>query len=368
MSKTLSAFSPWSRHISKTVPSRRYFSETISLRKTIPRLVAVAKEYTTREAFRTRSYDLQKPVVFGRDQGSPAANLPALENWFTTDEDDPKYSTTQTQTENSQQPLSRHFRRFRNPMVTYEIYAPTQGQKDSLVMFRDSLDRDVHDDAIVRNWDNCFSREDTVDDLHKGIINDTPKRDFYRFTAPLRLFNKIYHYNRVLRSMKLPIISAYIAQCPIGDLPRPLQDDLPTPQIIKSVGKGDMYDSSIWLGIAPTYTPLHRDPNPNFFCQLFGTKIIRLMLPKAGDAFFGEMQARMHKTDNGRLRTEDMMQGEERKNLHSAIWDDDKTPGGVFEVVLEPGDSMFIPSHYWHSVKSAGWAGEVNCSVNWWFR
>ncbi|KAF9768397.1 hypothetical protein IL306_014295 [Fusarium sp. DS 682] len=327
-------------------------------------LVAIAKEYTTTEAFRTRSYDLEKPVVFGRDQGSPAANLPALENWFENEHD--PYSTTQTQ--GPRQPLTWHFRRFRHPMVTYEIYAPTQKQKDSLVMFRDSLDRDIHDDVIARNWDNCFSPQDTVDNSLKGIINDTPNRDFYRFTAPLRLFNKIYHFNKVLVSMKLPRISVYIAQCSIGSLPKTLQDDLPTPQLIKSVGKGDMYDSSIWLGIVPTYTPLHRDPNPNFFCQLSGTKIIRLMLPKAGDAFFSEMQAKMQKTGNGRLRTEDMMQGEEREKLHSAIWQDDKTPAGVFEVVLEPGDSMFIPSHYWHSVKSAGWDGEVNCSVNWWFR
>lgn len=364
MSKVLSTFSPWSRHIPKTVPLCRCFSETISPRKGIPRLVAVAEEYTTTEAFRSRSFELEKPVVFGKDQGSPAANLPALENWF-IDEEDPYYTTHTT---TPRQPLSWHFRRFRNPMVTYEIYAPSQKQKDSLVMFRDSLDRDIHDDAIARSWDNCFNQEAMVDGVLDETVNNIVNRVFYRFTAPLRLFNKIYHFNKVLLSMGLPRISVYIAQCSIGDLPKTLQDDLPTPEIIKFVGKGDIYDSSIWLGLVPTYTPLHRDPNPNFFCQLSGNKVLRLMLPKSGDALFGEIQAKMEKTDNGRLRTEDMMQGEEREMLHDAVWGDDKAPVGLFEVVLEPGDSMFIPAHYWHSVKSVGWDGEVNCSVNWWFR
>ncbi|KAF5648398.1 hypothetical protein F52700_1090 [Fusarium sp. NRRL 52700] len=347
MTKTLSALSPWSRHASKTAPSCRYFSQTISPRrgmpkKGIPRLVAVAKEYTTTEAFRTRSFELKKPVVFAKDQGSPAANLPALENWFMDEEE--LYRTANTNT--PRQPLSRHFRRFRHPIVTYEIYAPSQKQKDSLVMFRDSLDRDVHDDAVVRSWDNCFNQEAVVDGVVDETVNNIANRDFYRFTAPLRLFNK----------------------CPIEDLPMSLQDDLPTPKILKSVGRGDIYGTSIWLGFVPTYTPLHRDPNPNFFCQLFGNKVLRLMLPKPGQALFGEIQAKMEKTDNGRLRTEDMMQGEEREKLHDAVWGDSEAPAGLFEVVLEPGDSMFIPAGYWHSVKSVGWTGEVNCSANWWFR
>ncbi|KAF5982274.1 hypothetical protein FCOIX_3800 [Fusarium coicis] len=369
MSKVLSPFSAWTRHISKTVPLCRCSSQKISPRKGIPRkgiprLVAVAEEYTTTEAFRTRSFELEKPVVFAKDQGSPAANLPALENWF-MDEEEP-YHTANTKT--PRQPLSRHFRRFRNPMVTYEIYAPSQKQKDSLVMFRDSLDRDVHDDAIVRSWDNCFNQEAVVDGVVDETVNNIANRDFYRFTAPLRLFNKIYHFNKVLLSMKLPRISLYIAQCPIEDLPKDLQDDLPTPKILKFVGKGDIYGTSIWLGLVPTYTPLHRDPNPNFFCQLSGDKVLRLMLPKAGQALFGEIQAKMAKTDNGRLRTEDMMQGEEREKLHDAVWGENEAPAGLFEVVLEPGDSMFIPAGYWHSVKSVGWDGEVNCSANWWFR
>jgi hypothetical protein len=33
------------------------------------------------------------------------------------------------------------------------------------------------------------------------------------------------------------------------------------------------------IGHPPTYTPLHRDPNPNIFVQLAGEKVVRLLAP-----------------------------------------------------------------------------------------
>ena len=104
--------------------------------------------------------------------------------------------------------------------------------------------------------------------------------------------------------------SIYLAQCPLSTLPDSMQADLPTPEIVSKAGKGDIYDSSLWLGRPPTYTPLHRDPNPNFFLQLAGAKVIRLFPPQVGDAMFGAAQEILQNKDgSAAFRGEEMMRG-----------------------------------------------------------
>ncbi|RGP61830.1 lysine-specific demethylase 8 [Fusarium longipes] len=244
-------------------------------------------------------------------------------------------------------------------MVPYEIYASTDAQKESVALFRDYLEKEqTQDKTITRSWDSCFT----------DSIND---QEFFQLYAPLHLFTKVLDFNNDVRKKGLQGISIYIAQCSIADLPQALQEDIPTPGIVKYAGKGDIYGSSIWLGIVPTYTPLHRDPNPNIFCQLSGTKVVRLMAPKAGDWLFGQIQAGLRRSGNSRIRTDEMMQGEERQKLYQAVWETDPNspvPPGTYEAILNPGDAMFIPTHYWHSVKSVGESGDLNASVNWWFR
>ncbi|RMD44720.1 hypothetical protein DV735_g392, partial [Chaetothyriales sp. CBS 134920] len=121
------------------------------------------------------------------------------------------------------------------------------------------------------------------------------------------------------------VVSIYLAQCPLTSLPDVLQADLPTPELVLKAGKGDVYASSLWLGHASAataaYTPLHRDPNPNLFLQLAGCKEIRLLPPEVGDV--------------------------------------------LFDAVREE-EALFIPKHWWHSVKGVG--GGVTASANWWFR
>ncbi|KAF5670600.1 lysine-specific demethylase 8 [Fusarium heterosporum] len=348
MNKVFSASPPWTRYLPRIVPSCRYVTETtMPSKENVVKLDQELEEHTTFDMFRKRAFEPKKPVLFAKDRGAPTSLLPALDKWFT--EDSQCNSTT----------LSRHFNQFHDAMVTYEIYAPTSVQRESLELFRESLSNGgTQDEAILRCWDLCFA--------------DSPRdNEFFRLHAPLRLFIKILEFNEVLQMRNLPRISIYIAQSSITDLPSALQEDIPTPELVKQAGKGDIYGSSIWLGITPTYTPLHRDPNPNLFCQLHGTKVIRLMPPKVGDRLFSLIQTELHRSGSSRIRTEEMMQGEERDKLHSAVWETDHdkpVPRGTLEAVLNPGDAMFIPSHYWHSVKSVGNIGQLNGSVNWWFR
>jgi len=163
-------------------------------------------------------------------------------------------------------------------------------------------------------------------------------------------------------------LELYIAQSSLTDLPEALRVDLTTPELVLRAGRGDIYNSSIWLGTEPTYTPLHRDPNPNLFCQLCSHKVARLLPPAQGDRLFFEVQARLRQQANSRIRTTAMMEGKEREVLREAIWGGDTLAEGLYEAELGPGDALFIPKGWWHSVKSRESEGQLNGSVNWWFR
>jgi hypothetical protein len=166
---------------------------------------------------------------------------------------------------------------------------------------------------------------------------------------------------------EVPSATIYIAQASLPDLPKRMRDDLPTPELVLTAGKGDVYDSSIWLGQAPTYTPLHKDPNPNLFVQLAGRKCVRLYAPKAGNRIFSEVQEMIGGSGTASMRGEEMMQGEERRVLEKVVWGDERDEGPEgWEAELESGDALFIPKGWWHSVKGLGEG--INGSVNWWFR
>jgi hypothetical protein len=165
----------------------------------------------------------------------------------------------------------------------------------------------------------------------------------------------------------LPTAKIYIAQASLSGLPRLMQADLPTPEIVLRAGKGDIYDSSIWLGQAPTYTPLHRDPNPNLFVQLAGKKVVRLYEPRAGNAVFSKVQEQIGGNACATMRGEEMMQGEEKELLEKEVWSDGQdATGGGWQAELDAGDALFIPKGWWHSIKGLGHG--MNGSVNWWFR
>jgi hypothetical protein len=165
----------------------------------------------------------------------------------------------------------------------------------------------------------------------------------------------------------IPTARIYIAQASLTDLPSAMCADLPTPELVLKAGKGDVYDSSIWLGQAPTYTPLHRDPNPNLFVQLAGKKVVRLYEPRAGNAVFSKVQEAIGGSASATMRGEEMMQGREKELLEKEVWSDGEDKiGGAWQAELEAGDALFIPKGWWHSVKGLG--DGINGSVNWWFR
>lgn len=191
---------------------------------------------------------------------------------------------------------------------------------------------------------------------------------FQQFEAPLEMMIRASKYNKTRTNPLECIKELYIAQSDIRDLPPALMEDLPTPDFVRQAGRGDIYGSSIWLGLQPTYTPLHADPNPNLFCQLVGSKAVRLMPPRSGSSTYARVRQTLGSAGSSRFRGTEMMDGPERDELHRVVWVAPEAAQELQHVVLEPGDSLFIPRRWWHSVTSVGDEAVINASANWWFR
>lgn len=201
-------------------------------------------------------------------------------------------------------------------------------------------------DAVVAQEYSYFPEQSSREATAVGTL-------FSRQERPLSGF--LYWVKDLSSDGKIRI---YLAQACVSALPSKMRDDLPTPEFVTKAGRGDIYDASIWLGISPTYTPLHFDPNPNLFVQLAGHKTVRLLPPDAGHKIFVNMQNSLGKMSSAKFRGEEMMMGEEGRLFEDVIWNDethgDKAASFGFEAQLAQGDGLFIPKGWWHSVKGTG--------------
>ncbi|KAB8201170.1 hypothetical protein BDV34DRAFT_203316 [Aspergillus parasiticus] len=188
---------------------------------------------------------------------------------------------------------------------------------------------------------------------------DNDDISFRQFHAPLSLF---LEWMRTAEEQPQSI-RLYLAQCQLSDLPQTLRGDFATPELVSQAGNGDVYDTNVWIGYPPTYTPLHRDPNPNLFVQLAGRKVVRLIGPDDGQVLFASVRRQLGRSGNREaavFRGSEMMQGRERTLLEKEVWDEGLDTASSerkyvgYEAQLEAGDGMFIPKGWWHSIKGVG--------------
>ncbi|KAH7028367.1 JmjC domain protein [Macrophomina phaseolina] len=207
---------------------------------------------------------------------------------------------------------------------------------------------------------------------------DTSRTIFKRFNAPLEVF--LDYLEQPTEKMRL-----YLAQCSINDLPKAIRRLFPAPPFVHHHGsvskkpglwrtkrepQADIYDTALWIGLPPTYTPLHRDPNPNCFFQMAGEKTVRLFPPDKGLEIFQRVKQRIGVAEgdsSGRIRGEEMMMGREKEELEKEVWDSGYDPeSGGLQTRLQRGQGLYIPQGWWHSVRGHGEG--ITASVNWWFR
>lgn len=251
------------------------------------------------EAFRQEAFISGLPIVLSRGHFS---EIPALRKWFHRSE------------------------------VAPNTYALAQ---DYLTQFRDS----VVPLELTR--------------LRGGSATTDTESTFHRAEAPLGLFLEWTKHANAQTADRL-----YLAQASLSVLPQGLREDLPTPGIVAKAGRGDIYDTNLWIGVPPTYTPLHRDPNPNLFVQLAGKKIVRLLKPEAGRQVFASLQNAVGRSGSSTFRGEEMMKGEEKRLLEAHVWGSEFSPehaaSSGYEACLERGDGLFIPQGWWHSIRGVG--------------
>lgn len=213
---------------------------------------------------------------------------------------------------------------------------------------------------------NCHylnSFRDTIVPIEYSQLSSNEHQDdqdghadmFHRADAPFGLF-LAWAENATVETLD----RFYLAQASLSSFPLILQADIPTPtDLLRKVGKGDIYDTNIWMGFPPTYTPLHRDPNPNLLVQLAGSKVVRILSPNDGLKIFVQTQEFIgNKTGSAKFRGDEIMKGKEKVLLEARIWGDGKIDrnglGVGYEACLEPGDGIYVPQGWWHSVKGVG--------------
>lgn len=330
---------------------RRQLHSTVSHKLPLKQVESVQGPVNT-IAFQQRALIPQKPLLIQKDALSSITSLPAVGKWFLTE------SSTDNGTAPDVGPcFTPYMDEFQEWPFPYELVKPAGGDLCAVSRFRDWL----------------LASQDMRDQIMAGILQPALTeslggQQFFQLYAPLNLLTKALQFNRLRNVDSARPLELYIAQSSLTDLPPALQKDVPAPELVRKAGKGDIYSSSVWLGTEPTYTPLHRDPNPNMFSQLCSGKVVRLLPPSFGEQLFLRVQMQIRQQGNSRIRTTDMMEGKERAALHDAVWQDDNATNEIHEAELKSGDSLFIPHGWWHSVKSKGSMGHLNGSVNWWFR
>ncbi|KAL2067281.1 hypothetical protein VTL71DRAFT_1705 [Oculimacula yallundae] len=288
-----------------------------------------AKAFTPEKPLLVAAGDSRK----GEDGSRSPCSIPAADKWFVNSSS--KSAVSSPEEDRDVILSSEYLAPYSSTLLPYELITPSAS--DMGVGLNSSLS------AILQHYTS--SSDGTT---------------FHRFLAPLNLLQ--------ISSMAPPRPALYIAQAQLIDLPPALQADVPIPHLVLQAGKGDVYDANLWMGIPPTYTPLHKDPNPNLFVQLASRKRVRLFEPRVGEGIFREVQRSIGRAGNGAIRGNEMMEGPERNRLYEAVWGEGM--GGVkeggFEALIGPGDTLFIPKGWWHSFMSVG--SGVTGSVNWWFR
>ena len=147
---------------------------------------------------------------------------------------------------------------------------------------------------------------------------------------------------------------AYLAQHRLFDQIPQLREHF---QVPPHCACGQMSNVNAWLGTAHTVTNLHFDSYDNLFCQVVGSKYVRLYNSQQTPFLYPKQAA---------SRTDVNAQG----NVSAVdVRSPDLEQFPLFEsasythAVLHEGDSLFIPAGCWHYVESL----TTSFSINFWF-
>lgn len=199
--------------------------------------------------------------------------------------------------------------------------------------------REYLENRIGHRRVNLFYNENSTFDFNICSSTGTVKRRILPFTAALALIHSDQGGNYYIQQQDMRTEFPEL----LSDIERPalLADGI----VIKQ--------TNVWIGGKGCRTPLHFDHNHNFLVQVDGKKHVTLfppsqspnLYPAAGDVLEHCSRVNVFAPD---LKNYPLFQEAER---HKS------------QLLLQPGDTLFIPSGWWHSVESL----EPSISVNFWW-
>jgi hypothetical protein len=133
-----------------------------------------------------------------------------------------------------------------------------------------------------------------------------------------------------------------------GPALRELLEDVALPHPYLESRPDDCGWTSLWFGPPGTVTPLHHDTANVFFCQVYGRKRFRILSPFELGILDGIRHGAYSSFDADAF---DPAQS--------------PAPGGalVREVVLSPGEALFLPVGYWHQVRALDVSISLACTA-----
>eukprot|EP00930_Biecheleria_cincta_P041216 TRINITY_DN28223_c0_g1_i1.p1 TRINITY_DN28223_c0_g1~~TRINITY_DN28223_c0_g1_i1.p1 ORF type:complete len:479 (+),score=82.46 TRINITY_DN28223_c0_g1_i1:48-1484(+) len=140
----------------------------------------------------------------------------------------------------------------------------------------------------------------------------------------------------------------YLAQHALLDQIPSLAADVPTPDLALCGPKGELL-RQIFFGPRGTVTPLHHDPYENIFCQVVGAKYLRLYPPAESHRLYAR-HAQDTLSNNSAMEPADLLEGEVSGSYTDRF--PEFLKAAFVDVILEPGDQLYLPRGWWHYVKS----------------
>ncbi|QIW97111.1 hypothetical protein AMS68_002629 [Peltaster fructicola] len=121
----------------------------------------------------------------------------------------------------------------------------------------------------------------------------------------------------------------------------------------------DQPQLNAWFGPKGTRSPLHTDPYYNILCQVVGYKYVRLYAPEESSKLYarGTDESGVSMANTSQINLSFM---------HRDVMIDDfpELPKAQYqEIILHPGESLYIPAGWWHFVESLS----TSFSVSFWW-
>jgi lysine-specific demethylase 8 len=122
-----------------------------------------------------------------------------------------------------------------------------------------------------------------------------------------------------------------------------------------------------WFGPAGTVSPMHTDPYHNILAQVVGRKYVRLYAPREHSRLYprGIEEGGVDMSNTSRVDVGLMAGFDGNVDAQERAFDEFPlfSHAEYVEVILEPGDCLYIPLGWWHYVRSLS----VSFSVSFWF-